>query len=237
MEIPTDIIKAEIPAFACIANLPQNQSGTATATATATHSGSYSLQSIEHLVDSALDKKKRKFNVIIFKLSDTASFHDEKNKLSKLFRDLRLEDSCFQSITRIGRSNRDRPLKVTLSFKWYSDCLIDSAYRLASIRSKWLKLSISLERTYDEMSAHYQLMNELRRRQALEENVRSVGDNIVLDNYSVNYRSQISTSLPDTSSINLVSSPSLPFRVNLPSFLGPTSLCQPHPLFVTTLPF
>ena len=69
------------------------------------------------------------------------------------------------------------------------------------------------------MSAHRQLMFEIRRRLALGENIRLLGDSIVLDKNSVNNRSQISTSLPNTSSTNLVSSPSLSLRVNLPSLL------------------
>ena len=52
MEIPADVIKAEIPAVVSKAYLPQNQNESATAT----HSGSYSPQLIEHLVHSALDK-------------------------------------------------------------------------------------------------------------------------------------------------------------------------------------
>ena len=130
ISLPTSNV--EIPVDVNTANLPQNQNGSVTAT----HSGAYSTQSIEHLVHSALDKKKCKCNVIIFKLSDTASFHDDKNKLSRLFRDFCLEDSCIQSITRIGRSDRDQPLKVKLSSKWHRNCLMDLAYRLASIRSK-----------------------------------------------------------------------------------------------------
>ena len=80
-------------------------------------------------------------------------------------------------------------------------------------------------------------MIDLRRRYALGENVRLLGDSIVLDNNSVNNRSQIFTSLLNTSSKNLVPLPSLLLCGNLPSLLDSTSLCQPHQLSVTVLPF
>ena len=80
-------------------------------------------------------------------------------------------------------------------------------------------------------------MVELHRRRAFGKKFRLLGDIIVLENNSVNNRSQISTSLLNTSSTNLVSSPSLPLRVNLPSLFNSTSLCQPHLLSVTALLF
>ena len=221
--------KGEIPAVVNNAQSPRNRS--------VTNSGEYSPQSIENLVNSALDKDKRKCNIIIFNLSDTDSFQDDKYKLSRLFRDLRLHDSCIQSITRFGRSNRDRPLKVTLSSKWHRDCLLDSAFRLASIRSKWPKLSIAPDRTYEEMSAHRQLVLELRRRRDLGENVRLRGDIIVHGDNLNNNRNQPSTYVSKTSAPN---SPLLPLQVNLPPLLPSlplqvdltpilqsTSLCQP----------
>ena len=229
--VPLPNTNGEIPAVVNNAHLPQNLNEYAK------NSGAYSPQSIENLVNSALDKEKRKCNVIIFNLSDTDSFHDDKNKLSRLYRDLRLQDSCIQSITRFGRSDRERPLKVTLSSKWHRDCLLDSAFRLASIRSKWPKLSIAPDRTYEEMSAHRQLVLELRRRRDLGENVRLRGDSIVHGSNLTNNRAQASTYVSNTSApnspslplqVNLPPSlPSLPLQVNLAPLLHSASLCQP----------
>ena len=85
------------------------------------------------------------------------------------------------------------------------------------------------------MSANRQLVFELRHRRASGGNVRLLGDSIVPDSNLANSRPQITISVPNISALNLVSTPLLPLRVNLPPLLNSASLRQ-H-LSITAPPF
>ena len=136
-------------------------------------------QSIENIVQSVLEKEKRKFNLIIYNLTDNNSFFDDRRKLDALLRDLHFQGNFIQCIDRIGRYDRDRPLRITLSSIWHRERLLESAKQLASLQAKWPKLSISPDRTSEEMKLHKLLMSELNRRRALGENIRLCGESIV----------------------------------------------------------
>ena len=71
------------------------------------------------------------------------------------------------------------------------------------------------------MSAHCQLVLELRHRCDLGENIRLRGDSIVHGNNLTNNRAQTSRYVSNTSAPN---SPSLPLQVNLPPSLPSLSL-------------
>ena len=178
-----------------------------------------SIFSIEHVVKNALDKEKRKCNVIIFNLHDTNSFIDDKNNLSELMYDLGVQEDMIQSIERIGRqSAKDRPLRIKLNSEWSRDILLDAAYQLKMMKRKWPKVGISPDRTFEEMSAHRTLIQEYRQRLNHGEQIRLIGNKITSinsnqpsDQGSVRQKSTtaISTSVPT------VTAPS-PLRVHLP---------------------
>ena len=131
------------------------------------------ISSMERVVKNALDKEKSKYSVIIFNFHETNSFIDDKNSLSELMYDLRMQEDMIQSMERISRqSAKDRPLRTKLNSEWSRDILLDAAYQLKIMKGKWPKVGISPDRTFEEMLAHRTLIQEYRQRLNCGEQIR-----------------------------------------------------------------
>ena len=137
--------------------------------------------SIEQLVRNALEKDKRKCNVIIYNIYDYDSFQEDKFILSELMYDLDLDENLIESISRVGyfSNYKPRPLRVQLAHDSYVSIFLEAAYQLKTMKRKWPKVGISPDRSPAELRSHQTLMSDYKRRCALGEKIRIDGDKIV----------------------------------------------------------
>ena len=137
--------------------------------------------SIKRLIKNALDKDKRKCNVIIFNLPDRDSFYDDKLKISNLMYDLELDECMIEAISRIGKfsTTKSRPLRLQLRSELCFSAFLKAAYLLKFIKRKWPKVGISPDRTPEDIKVHQNLMKEFRQRREKSEEILIVGKNCV----------------------------------------------------------
>ena len=189
------------------------------------------------MVKKVLDKDRRKCNIIIFNLADTNSFYDDKRNLGELMRDLKLNESMIESISRIGRpSAKTRPLRIQMCSEMCRNMFLDAAYLLKFMKQKWPKLGISPDRVPKEIDSHRKFMLDFRRRRDQGENVCLDGDKIVpniIRSHLPNTQQKLNT-LSISSMSTTPSSSSL--RVNLPPIIHPATVGTPSPLRVNLPP-
>ena len=95
--------------------------------------------SVERLVYNVLDKNKRRCNVIVFNMTDTDSFNDDKRNMSQLMYELDLNECMFEWKSRLGRysSKLPRPLKLQLTSERCVSCFLDAAKLLKYMKTAW----------------------------------------------------------------------------------------------------
>ena len=189
--------------------------------------------SIERGVKDALDRGKRKSNVIVISMPDTNLFWDDMQNLSKLMHDLDLDGNMIDSINRVGHpSAKPKPLRVQMRSEWCRNVL-DSAYMLKSMARRWPKFGISPDRTLVEIEAYRNLMQQFRRRHSQGKQIRLDDDKIKPLHYQLPSSSQRSVDLPSRLSTDqqtsplhvLLSPPRTSYCPSLPSYSG---LLQPN---------
>ena len=135
------------------------------------------IATIQEEISEALEKERRKNNLIIFNMSNQADA-DDHNRLSGLFEHITGKPVGFFRCERIGKQSPGKVSTVLVKFFRKDDRhdILRNSRKLRDMQAEWPKLSIASDRTKQQQQVYHQLRNECEMRRKNGENV------IVLNN-------------------------------------------------------
>jgi hypothetical protein len=197
-----------------------------TASATTANQVATNEHSVHDEIKEALDKERRKNNVVIFNISENESTADSEH-VKPLFQDLLGRTTSLYTCSRLGKiTNKPRPLLVKFTDECDKIAVIKSAPKLKLLTNTWPRISIAPDRTKREQISHKALLQDCKARQARGEQVIVVGNSIVPDKrrrLPSTDASRPSTQLPSPPVHPSWSTSDDPLTVNLPPLEEPSS--------------
>ena len=143
---------------------------------------SHYIASIQEEISEALEKERRKNNLIIFNMSNQANA-DDHNRLNGLFEHITGKPVGFFRCERIGKQSPGKVNPVLLKFFRENDRhdILCNSRKLRDMQAEWPKLSIAPDWTKQQQQVYYQLHNECEMRRKNGENVIVLNNRVVKD--------------------------------------------------------
>ena len=169
-----------------VLNIHESTSKTKSGNDSSTPTGSSHYKaSIQKEISEALEKERRKNNLIIFSMSNQADA-DDHNRLSGLFKHITGKPVGFFRCERFGKQSPGKVNPVLVNFFREDDRhdILRNSRKLRDMLAEWPKLSIAPDRTKQQQQVYHQFRSECEMRHKNGENFIVLNNRIVKDKRS-----------------------------------------------------